>query len=639
MTWRAFIIGLLGAAAIALLDVYSSLANGYGDFTSTCFPSGAVLSLVILTMLINPLVQLVRRGWALTQAELMLVWCMVIVSCAIPGDGLGAFWYPVIAGGPYMARRPDIYWEEDSSLTFAPDSLVLSKDPKSVAARMYYEGSETGRVPWRVWARPLASWSVFFVPLYLAVFFMCAILRKQWVEVERLMFPLARVPLEFSEGGAGRGLLPRLTANRAFVAGAIVCIAFRFLRSLPLLFGAESGWGITLPFGDVLAGTPLEKLDIWNLPLSYTAIGFGYLVPVDVSLSVWFFYLFSRAELQAAFWLTIPSGGGTYSPLMSWQQLGCTLVFVVGMVYLARQHLWAVLRRAVGLSHGSDDAGEPVSYPVAFWGFAVSIAICLAWYRWFRVPVWIAAMAMALMFSWFVVHARVVAQGGLYMARPMWLTQDVVHGVTGRLGGSGAFIISGLQCMLLYGATIGLAPVAMDAFRISETFKRRKRLLVPALTASVLVALVATSYMALRLAYRMGAANFSFTWATNVVPIRVFDWAQRIIKQPTDSAQVYWGPLSSGAALTAVIMVMRGRFYWWPIHPIGLLACNSYAAQHIWFPFFLGWLTKVCIMKFSGGRMLRAVRNFFIAFILGEVAVNGISTAVRIISGGAVPGF
>lgn len=640
MTWRAFIIGLLAVVGLCLADVHTGLARGYGGFTWTCFPSAAVLALVVLAVLIGPLIKLIRRQWAFRQAELMLVWCMVIVACAIPGDGLGSFWYSIVAGGPYMAGRADLHWTEDGSLTHVPDALVLSKDPKDVAARQYFQGSETGRVPWRLWVRPILSWAAFLVPMYLAVLFMCAILRRQWVEGERLMFPLASVPLEFTEESAQQGWLPWLFHRRAFMGGLIACVAVRLLSAVPLFFGASSGWSVQLPLAEMVQGTPLQNMALDNFALSYTAVGFGYFVPTDVSLSVWFFFLFSRLELLTGHWMGMPSaGGGTYSKLMSWQQLGSNIVFVIGMLYLARRHLWAVLRKALRLSRGTEDAQEPVSYAWAFWGFVLSMGFCVAWHRYFGVSALLAAYAMLLLFCWFVAYARVVAQGGLYIARPMWLLQDVVHSTTGRLGGAGAVIVSAHTNMLMYGASIMMAPVAMDAFRISSVFKRRKRLFIIALTCSILVAMAATSYIVLREAYGMGAQNFDFTWATNRVPYYVYQWSQEIIKQPAQSVEPYPGPFSLGFVLTGIVMFMRARFYWWPIHPIGSLACNSYAAQRIWVPFLLGWMIKVGIMKLAGGQMLRDARHFFIAFIIADVFIGGLSTAVSAITHGAVPSF
>ncbi|MCK4284268.1 MAG: hypothetical protein KAX44_08125 [Candidatus Brocadiae bacterium] len=638
MTWRSFVIGLFAAAGICLLEPYS-VAKGYGFFTNSCFPGGAVLVLVFVAVLLNGLIKLVRRGWALTRAELMLVYCMALVSCAIPNEGLGSFWYGIVAGGPYMARRSDLYWEDNGALTAAPEGLVLSKDPKSVAASQYFQGSETGRVPWRPWVRPLTRWAVFLVLMYVAVFFTCAILRRQWVEIERLMFPLARIPLEFTEGSERAGLLPPAFANRAFLAGLVASVAFRFVRALPLLFGADHGWSISMPIGDILKETPLAQMDFQNFNLWYTAIGFAYLAPADVSLSIWSLFLFSRFELQVGHWLAIPSAaGGTWSHLMRWQQLGSNLAFLVGMLFVARRHLWAVLRKATGLSHGSEDAGEPVSYRVAFWGFVLSMAGCIAWHCYYGMSLVMATGAMALVFCWYIVYARMVAQGGLYVARVTWSVPDVLHGATGRLGGAGAVITSTVG-LFLGGATIMLSPVAMDAFRISSVFKRGRHRFLLALVAAILVAMLATTYMVLTQAYSMGALNFSFGWAAKVVPISVFDHAQRIITQPAQLTKFYWGPLSFGAILTAFVMFMRARFYWWPLHPIGLLACNSWHAHRLWFPFLLGWLIKITIMKFSGGQMLKSVRQFFIAFIITEVFMSGISALICTVTRGAVPLF
>lgn len=639
MTWRAFIIGLLAAVGICLLEPYS-VAKGYGFFTNSCFPGGAVLVLVVVVVGLNALVKLARRAWALTQPELMLVWCMALVACAIPNEGLGSFWYGVVAGGPYMARRAELAWEDDGALTAAPADLVLSKDPKSTAALQYFQGSETGRVPWKVWILPLAHWAVFLVMMYAAVFFGCAILRRQWVEVERLTFPLARIPLELTEGsGGGKSLLPPAFSDRAFLAGLAFSGAFRFLRALPLMFGAERGWVINVPLAQVFSGTPLESMGFQDFNLWYIAIGFAYLVPADVSLSVWFFYLFSRCQLQVGQWLALPAvAGGSWSPFLRWQQLGSTLALVAGMLYIARRHLKAVVTKALGLSRSRKDADEPVGYPAAFWGFVLSMAGCAAWHWYYGMALPMAVAAMVLVFCWYLTYARVVAQGGVYVARISWSVTDTLHGLTGRLSPPGAVMTSTVD-IFLGGATIMLAPVAMDAFRISSVFRRRRRLFLPALMASILVALVATSYMVLTQAYAMGALNFSFVWAAKQVPITVFDHAHRIITQPSQSAQFYWGSTALGTVLTAAVMFMRTRFYWWPIHPIGLLTCSSWHSHRLWLPFLLGWLAKVSIMKFSGGHMLRAARTFFVAFIIAESFVNGVSALISVATGGTVPLF
>ncbi len=63
----------------------------------------------------------------------------------------------------------------------------------------------------------LGTWGIFVALYYAGTFFLGGILRRQWVDYERLLFPLARFPLEVTAGAAGRGLLPEVFRNRAFL--------------------------------------------------------------------------------------------------------------------------------------------------------------------------------------------------------------------------------------------------------------------------------------------------------------------------------------------------------------------------------------------------------------------------------------
>src|SRR5438874_2229280 len=65
------------------------------------------------------------------------------------------------------------------------------------AARAYFQGLPAGgSLPWAAWLVPLATWSVYALLLYAAFFFLVALLRRPWIEHERLAFPLVQVPLE-----------------------------------------------------------------------------------------------------------------------------------------------------------------------------------------------------------------------------------------------------------------------------------------------------------------------------------------------------------------------------------------------------------------------------------------------------------
>jgi len=111
--------------------------------------------------------------------------------------------------------------------------------------------------------------------------------------------------------------------------------------------------------------------------------------------------------------------------------------------------------------------------------------------------------------------------------------------------------------------------------------------------AALVAALAVCSWTFLDEAYNRGVLNFQDGWGSINNPQNVFAAAHNMIERPYRSAQPQWTPFGLGILLTGFVMLMRARFYWWPIHPIGLLAISNWSADRMWVPFLLGWLTKV----------------------------------------------
>jgi hypothetical protein len=82
----------------------------------------------------------------------------------------------------------------------------------------------------------------------------------------------------------------------------------------------------------------------------------------------------------------------------------------------------------------------------------------------------------------------------------------------------------------------------------------------------------------------------------------------------------HMGYLSAGIAVAGALSVLRLRFVSWPLHPIGFLLCFGFPIKMIWFSIFLGWLTKVMVVKFGGSGVFKLARPVFIGLIIGEVS-------------------
>ena len=637
MTWRAFIIGMAGVVGLCLLVPVNDYRVGNTFLTGNHFPVGVFSFLFLLTLGLNAILRAVRRAWMLRQSELMLVWCMMIVASAVPASGLMRNLLPVAASAPYLSQRSDVFWQDDV-LKAAPAGILLSNNPKSPAARKFFEGTPAGepvRVPWGQWTRTFATWGVYVWLFYLATFFLCGILRKQWVESERLMFPVARVPLDFTEGADSGRLLSPATHSGAFLIGTLLTVTFGLIRLSPLYFGADVGWRVLVPFSQVFAETSLDYVNIYDGKIYPLAIGFAFLVPSDVSLSMWFFYVFMCVQIVIAHAVGQPLEGGRSGPFLQWQQSGAFLALAAGMLYMARRHLWTVLRSALGRSRRTDDSAEPIGYPLAFWGLVAALCGLVLWDMHFGVRAWAAVVLVALTFSMVLVHSRMVAQGGLFFTQQYWSPAGFLHGITGgRVFSGPAAVVASLQDSILTSDSRELlGPHSMNALRIWSVFERRRRLFLPIMLVVLAVALATAGYSSMRwVYYDRGALNVPIGSSHVYHMTNLYNSVHLMISQPW---QARWerGGLATGVAGMAGLLALRGTFYWWPINPLGFAIAMSWCTRELWFSFFLGWLAKALILKFGSGQTLRSGRQFFLGVIIGESLTIGASTLLTLLTG------
>jgi uncharacterized protein DUF6784 len=83
-----------------------------------------------------------------------------------------------------------------------------------------------------------------------------------------------------------------------------------------------------------------------------------------------------------------------------------------------------------------------------------------------------------------------------------------------------------------------------------------------------------------------------------------------------------------GFVITCFLSLMRHRFLWWPLHPIGYVMAIYGGFSEFWSSVFVGWLIKAIIMKFFGLRASRRAVPFFLGLILGDYVISSSWTLV-----------
>ena len=252
-----------------------------------------VFALFLLT-LVNDAVRRRRPEAALTRAELLVVYIMQTVSVGVAGLGQVQFLNQALAGQMHYAT-PNNHWADWQRFVpawWVPDPAVLPA---------YYHGGSTfwTLAHLRGWAGPILVWSGFILTLAFSFLCLNTLLRRAWVEEERLPFPLVALPLALTEHGSARTLM----RQRPFWAAFGLVAFYRSISGLHRLyptFPDLPGVGFKGQLLDPTGGAPLpmpwSALGFFRLALHPMIVGITYFVPQDVSFSVWFFYLLTKAE-------------------------------------------------------------------------------------------------------------------------------------------------------------------------------------------------------------------------------------------------------------------------------------------------------------------------------------------------------
>ena len=379
---RAIVLG----AILAVVSVFWSCYNEHILWSSGVsleyFPvGGAFIFFVLLGATV--FVRLVerwtgaQRSFALTGSELLIILIMLLVASSIPTRGLVGTWIGNIACVDYRAdaiNQWDIYLRPH-----LPQWAVPSTRDASGAV---YDGVISGRPePWLAFVTPVFWWGGFFVALMAASFFVVAILRRQWVEEERLSFPIAEVPAEMVRGMDGPGRIPDIFRNRLFWLGMLFPVIHIGLRVLHFKYPAVPGDPLRVVVWQ--GALPLGFPRIW-LQFDWMVAGFAFLAKLDILLSLWLFYWVYFAEQVILTRLGVSVGPVERifrdgNPVV-FQMTGALFVLVLTTLWLGRRHLRAFFGKAFRPSTSDyDDSNELVSCRTAVFGLIASLLYIGVW--------------------------------------------------------------------------------------------------------------------------------------------------------------------------------------------------------------------------------------------------------------------
>jgi hypothetical protein len=79
---------------------------------------------------------------------------------------------------------------------------------------------------------------------------------------------------------------------------------------------------------------------------------------------------------------------------------------------------------------------------------------------------------------------------------------------------------------------------------------------------------------------------------------------------------------------------MRLRFWWWPFHPVGYIAANTWSMHWYYMPFLVGWLAKSLVVRYGGLAPYRKTIPLAIGLIVGDLLNTAIWSILALLTQG-----
>ncbi|MEE2872884.1 MAG: DUF6785 family protein [Candidatus Latescibacterota bacterium] len=616
------------AVGLAVFVVGLFFLHYTGGNAVNAYAPGFWFSIFLLISFLANLLVVWRGGtFALNRAELVLVYVMLLVVSALCTMGMTQQLLPAITGILYFAS-PENKWAV-TLFPFLSKRGVIVDDGSGNEG--FYEGGALDAIPYEAWVEPLCWWALFLLALYMVMVSTAVILRRQWVERERLAYPLIQVGVAMVRGEQGRGLFNGFLKNRALWLGVAIPLFYGSLKAL-------NQYDPSMPNIQLIWALPLIGSQTVELWISFALIGFSYLISTQVAAGIWIFYLLSKfeAEFLAVSGLKSTSKfiyGVADQPLLAYQGGGALIAMVLLGLWMARGHLWDVLRKALGRAADIDDGDEIMSYRAAVGCLLCGLLGMIGWLWLMGTELWVGTLFVGVAILIFIGITRVVCEAGLAAVRSPMIAPDlIVQGIGSQWIGTGG--IFNLSFAYIWSADIRIFLMAMVAngLKLIEDMDRESRRVVFwAIVLAIFIGAVGSCWMVFHLAYKYGGINLD-AWRFRGGPATIYDMARRTL-EPAGADWLGLSFFAGGAAVMVLLTWARQYLLWWPLHPLGFAIGANFMMNKAWFCVLTAWSIKKLVMRFGGPARYRGSQYFFMGLIMGEALCNGLWLVIDYFTG------
>jgi len=582
----------------------------------------AVGALLVLTVLGLALRRFSRR-LRLPQGQILYIYAFLCVAVTMSSVGVVRLLFPNITAVYYFQTAENNFAELQK---YVPAWM----SPSPAVIQQMYEGADDGRVPWGAWATPLAVWTLFMTAWFCAMLGLMALFRRQWMDKERLTFPIAQLALDISDQ-EGKRILGGFFGNPLMWIGFALGCAFNIGNILHAWNPAVPAMGQQYDIGRLFTERPLSAIQPLAISWRPENIGLGYLVSTEITLSVWVFYLIQRiaSVLMTGSGYEIPG-----FPFDREQSFGAYFALGIFLLWVARHQLREQIVQAFTRKPTPQEREEPLTHRtavlMAVGGFLFMLAFAIKAGMWW----WTALIFFGLVMLFALVYARARAEAGAAM---VWLFPFYLHKqMMIHIAGSAAFT-SGTNFgnLTIFSTLMHVSrgyfqsqmAYQVEGSKIAQEAGLKQRTMAGWLVAAVAIGMLSASYIHLKAYYSAGAnileggttqGGYRVTLArTEFEELSGFMKAPRPPDRPRALAAL------SGSLVVAALVALRTYFLRFPLHPLGYAMVTAYGGP-MWGPFLLVWLAKSLILRLGGMRAYKRGVPFFMGLVIGHFFLAGL---------------
>jgi len=556
-----------------------------------------------------------KRGW-FSRAELMFIYSMILVTCSIPGQQFATYWYLSLVSPIYYATPQNRF--QEFFFQYLKPWLFPSMDPDAPVVRWCFESLPEGRsMPWQQWVGPTLLWTPFILAVFFLTVVLAAVVRKQWVEREQLLFPLAQIPLEMTEVvPAGEQEVP-LWRNWLMWVFFLLPVWVYTQKALHFYYPKVRDINLYPTTENLFSTRPWYRLNWMPLNWYFDMIGITYLLTTEMGFSLWFFYALQRLLMVGRTWMGLQRDNEFFQH----NAIGGFIVLALFYLWVMRAHLWAIVKAGLTWTRSADDAEEPLSHRGMFWGGLLSLAVLLLWCQAIGMNLAGSLFLFGAYFGGILILTRMVSESGLFV---FWLPispqEFVINSLTStRLGARNVTTL----CMVgwqIQDSASNIWPNALQGQKIAQTIGLSQRKLFWWMCLGITVAVFACHWPALNVMYKTGVPHMGW-WpkgAARSLPNSIVGFLVR--PNSFESDEIGW--MFQGGLTTVFLVWMRQRFLWWPFHPLGFVGTFfGGVGGRYGYSIFLGWIARMAVVWIGGMRAWRKCRPVAIGMILGNCFV------------------